>query len=95
MGVRTLRDGSLAAMYCSTTDTAFGPVFYEEDGHDAEDRIEAFIDWLNPIDARHYTEAELRAKYNDFRAQENEYWKAKEKELEDEEGPGFKDEDTD
>lgn len=82
MGIRILYSGSssMAVMYCSTTDTAFGPVFYDEDNHTGDDRIEAFIDWLNPIDARHYTEAELRAKYNDFHTQEESYWKAKEDE---------------
>lgn len=81
MGVRILSDHdfALAVLYCSTSDTAFGPVFYGRTGkQDAQERASAFLDWLSPIDARHYTESELRAKYNDFRAQEDEYWKAKE-----------------
>lgn len=46
MGVRLIEahDG-LTALYCSTSMTAFGPIF--EDGEQAED----FLDWLE-IDAR-------------------------------------------
>ncbi len=67
MGVRILSDveHNLAALYCSTTDTAFGPVFYGGDGLDADERAERFLKWL-PQDARRYLEAELAAHYADW-----------------------------
>ena len=79
MGIRSIYDGSIAVMYCATSDTAFGPVFYEKDGHDAGDRMEAFLGWL-PKDARNYSDNELRALYNSFCILEESYWKAKEDE---------------
>lgn len=54
MGIHILHDRhhGTAAMYCSTTDWAFGPVFSEsEDGeHDAVERVEAFLRWLARCD---------------------------------------------
>lgn len=50
MGVRILADNAQivkhAAMYCSTSDWAFGPVFYDHNGKDAAERAEAFLRWL-------------------------------------------------
>ena len=51
MGVRILsdRDGKMAALYCSTSDVAFGPVFYDGDApeyKDADERAAAFLRWL-------------------------------------------------
>lgn len=77
MGVRILSDGENAAIYCSVTDVAFGPVFYGSDEHDAFERAEAFLDYL-PLDARKYTDSELQTKYCEFVDGEAAYWKAKE-----------------
>ena len=44
------RDKDVAILYCSTTDWAFGPVFTDEDGHDADERAEAFLRWLATTD---------------------------------------------
>lgn len=48
MGCRILFDpqDNLACLYCSTTDTAFGQVFYSWKDHTAQDRAEAFLRWL-------------------------------------------------
>ena len=77
MGVRILHDrhNSLAALYCSTTDVAFGPVFTDGDARDSDERAEAFIKWLR-TDARRFTDAALLAKYSVWLAQESEQWKA-------------------
>ena len=51
MGVRILHDSesNQAALYCSTSDFAFGPIFNDgDDGeHYANDRAEAFLRWLD------------------------------------------------
>jgi hypothetical protein len=51
MGVRILYDAhrEQAVLYCSTTDWAFGPVFYRTDNieYDAHDRAQAFLNWLD------------------------------------------------
>lgn len=76
MGVRVLRcqnnhsTSTNAVLYCSTTDWAFGPVFYDYGDHDAYERAEAFLKWL-PKDARTYTDSELESKYTDWCAQED------------------------
>jgi len=51
MSVHILTDstGETAAMYCSTSDWAFGPVFNCKDGHDADDRAELFLRWLKAV----------------------------------------------
>ena len=48
MGVRILEDSGagLAALYCSTSDVAFGPVFYD-DARRAYDKAQEFLDWLD------------------------------------------------
>jgi phage terminase Nu1 subunit (DNA packaging protein) len=74
-----------AIMFSSSTDWAFGPVFMDEDDHDAFDRAQMFIEWL-PRDAREYEDNELERKYSEFRRVEADLWKAKEKkETEDDE----------
>lgn len=78
MGVRTIGDYDCAAMYCSVTDWAFGPVFGEVDGHDARERIDLFLEWL-PLDPRKYSDNELHDKYVEFLDKEKSMWADKEK----------------
>ncbi len=40
------RDSQQAALYCSTTEWAFGPIFGDDREHDASERAEAFLRWL-------------------------------------------------
>lgn len=49
MGCRILYDSeqNYAALYCSTTDVAFGPLFPSWDGRDADERAESFLRWLD------------------------------------------------
>lgn len=75
MGVRILGNRT-TALYCSTTDWAFGPVIYEDSQHDAEERAEAFLRWLGPRDPRRFTDTELQNAYSQWLAQEAEQWKA-------------------
>ena len=79
MGVRILSHYDTAVMYCSTSDWAFGPVFYSNDEHDAEERVESFIRWLKH-DPREYDDHNLERKYAEWRTQEDAQWKAEEKE---------------
>ena len=65
-----------AVLFCSTTDWAFGPVFTSDDDHDATERAEAFCRWLGTRDPRSFTDAELEAKYADWRTQEAAQWHA-------------------
>lgn len=78
MGVRILHDSrrDLATLYCATTDWAFGPVFYDDKRHDAEERAESFLRWLLPADARRLSDKKLADKYGEWRAQEVAQWKA-------------------
>jgi hypothetical protein len=79
MGVRILHDNdrNMAAIYCSTTDLAFGPVFYADREHDADERAEAFLRWL-PKDARVYDGAELSLAFSEWLAQELAQWQREE-----------------
>ncbi len=80
MGVRILYDShsDMAALYCSTTDVAFGPVFSGDDsGHDANERVEAFTRWLRQ-DARTFSDSELQLKYSEWLTQEPAQWAAEE-----------------
>ncbi len=87
MGVRILfdSDNDVAALYCSTTDVAFGPVFYGDTKSGSEDRAEAFCRWfqseacswrkyereaLGSRDPRSLTDTGLQAAYSDWLAQE-------------------------
>ncbi len=95
MGVRVLQAvdkyngmSSNAVLYCSTSDWAFGPVFYDEENHDAYERAEAFLEWLDEStrqDARTLTDSELEHKYSEWLKQEAEQWAKKEKESDEEE----------
>jgi hypothetical protein len=87
MGVRILGDEKNAVLYCSTTDWAFGPVFYPSDTHYADERIESFLRWfkknssVGPLyydDPRQLTDSELEGKYSTWLAQEEAQWKAEE-----------------
>jgi len=77
MGVRILYDdgrrggysGSQAALYCSTSGVAFGPVFSEGDSKDADERAEAFLRFLNG-DPRRLSDTELQLKYSEWLVQE-------------------------
>lgn len=56
MGVRIAhdKDMDIAILFCSTTDTAFGPVFSDgEHDHDAQERAEAFLRWIERTDTWH------------------------------------------
>ena len=85
MGVRILNDNydSQANMFCSTTEVAFGPVFHEDHGHDASERIESFLRYLKGRDPRSMNENELLAAYSVWRSQEADQWKREEAEEED------------
>ena len=48
-------------IYDSVTMTAFGPVFYEDDD------VEAFLQWLSPVDARTLGQRELDGKVYEWR----------------------------
>lgn len=57
MGVHILHDtkAEIAALYCSTSGVAFGPLFHDGDDsagryHDADERAEAFLRWLGKTD---------------------------------------------
>ena len=49
------REAHVAALYCTTSDTAFGPVFT---GDDPEGQADHFLGWL-PNDPREYPADEL------------------------------------
>jgi hypothetical protein len=84
MGVRILANDDnsyrdhvgLAALYCSTSDWAFGPVFYDAEGHSARERAEAFCRWLGNREPRRMSDQELEAAYAEWRAQEADQWTA-------------------
>ena len=75
MGVHTLidRKNNQAAMFCSTTDWAFGPVFSDTETHDAAERVDSFLRFLK-VDPRTLDEPELEKKYGEWRAQEDKQW---------------------
>jgi len=64
MGVRILEatDGH-KVLYCSTTMTAFGPVFYEKD------EVEDFLEWLK-VDPRELGQRHLDDKVHEWREYE-------------------------
>ena len=58
MSVRILEDkDGYKALYNSVTMMAFGPIFYEKDD------IEAFLEWIAPIDPRKLTDEQIVSKY--------------------------------
>ncbi len=79
MGIRVLYSDGAAAMYCSVTQVAFGPLFLDEKGHDGIERAEAFLGWLGEQDgqrdARMFTQLQLLNLYHQWHAQEDEQWK--------------------
>lgn len=75
MGTRILGDYKQAVMYCSTDGWAFGPVFSDDEDHDADERANAFMRWLK-TDARVFTDTELSKKYSEWLAQEDSQWQA-------------------
>ena len=95
MGVRILRDeaNALAALFCSTSDFAFGPVFHDADGHPADERAEAFIRYVNAypennptsglfgkFDIRHLSDEQLERKYAEWLAQEQDQFAREDRE---------------
>lgn len=64
MSVCILWDDSAdkAALYCTTTDWAFGPVFQ---GPEAQEQAQAFLDWLN-VDPRQLEDSVLERLYNNW-----------------------------
>lgn len=95
MGLRILYDARQdhAALYCSTSDWAFGPVFYGNREIYALERAEAFIRWLpnfspqekeiGPLgyrnaDPRTLTEQGVERAYGEWLAQEQAQYKAEE-----------------
>lgn len=78
MGCRILYDAfqDLAALYCSSSDVAFGPVFYAGeigDDPDAQSRAEAFLRWLR-VDPRGMLDADLLRAQSHWAAQEAEQY---------------------
>ena len=65
---------SIAVMYCSTTDWAFGPVFYDCEEHSAHERVESFMRWL-VVDPRSLPDNLLEQKYSEWKAQESQQWR--------------------
>ena len=67
MGVRIIQgdgtgDGDYAVLYCSTSGTAFGPLFRDHD------EAQAFLDWMGESDdPRRYSSSELHEKFSEFR----------------------------
>jgi hypothetical protein len=72
MGCRIMhdREQNIAALYCSTTDTAFGPLFNDGEHWEADERAEAFLRWLR-IDPRKFDESHLQERYSAWLAQED------------------------
>ena len=72
MGVRILTDPDqrLAALYCSTSDWAFGPVFYGSDDKEPDERAEAFLRWIG-TDLRRMDSAQIESAYTTWMAQES------------------------
>lgn len=66
MGCRILSDRAdeNAALYCSTTGVAFGPIFSDE-GDGAEAEAELFCKWVE-VDPRRLTDSALQAKYSEW-----------------------------
>lgn len=81
MGVRVLYANGAAALYCSTSEWAFGPLFLDDKGHDGIERAEAFLTWLAPRDPRRFNDKQLLDLYHQWCNQEAEQWgKEEEKE---------------
>jgi hypothetical protein len=89
MGIRILVDeaNETAALYCSTTMSAFGPVFTESDTKDAYERAYAFLEYVDNTyskDLRTFDDKEIEHLYSKFLVAEPAIYKAEEaKDLED------------
>lgn len=78
MGVRILHDEeeNMAAIYCSTTDFAFGPIFYDGDSHedlpddwqvkDASEIALAFLQWYDSSDVRTLSDKDIGERQSEF-----------------------------
>ncbi len=66
MATRILSNNSMACLYCSTTSTAFGPVFRSEDEKTAFSLAQDFCTFLEPTDPRTLTPQELESKTREF-----------------------------
>ena len=69
MSVRVIYDEkeNMAAIYCSTSDVAFGPAIYGDKKMDAERLAWKFIQWL-PQDSRQYDQVDLMSRWAEFSA---------------------------
>jgi hypothetical protein len=76
MGCRIMhdREQNIAALYCSTSDVAFGPLFNDGDFQDCYERAEAFLRWII-VDPREYDQSQLVGCYSEWLAQEEEQYK--------------------
>lgn len=83
MGVRILANEGLTALYCSTSDIAFGPVFYDSEFHSAAERAESFLRFLGARDARQFSDKALLDLYAQWHAQEGAQWRTEEEGTED------------
>jgi len=64
MSVQIISDGTNAAMFCDTSDWAFGPVSYADD---PEEELQDFCGWL-PRSVRSYADqSELESLWHQFR----------------------------
>ena len=70
MGVHVLYDekNHQACMYCSTSEWAFGPVVYSENGRERMHQFLEYIKEKRGQDPREMQETQLEALYCDFRA---------------------------
>jgi hypothetical protein len=83
MGIRILVDKEYdtAALYCSTTMSAFGPVFTSSDEKDAYERAYAFLSYVAnryDKDLRCFDDSEIHKLYSIFLAAEPALYKAEE-----------------
>lgn len=92
MGIHIAYDSrhDIALLYCSTSDWAFGPTFGNSDDHDADERAESFLRWLETCDewptfdkvglggrrdARELSDSGLQSAYGAWLVQEEDQWK--------------------
>ncbi len=79
MGCRIMhdREQNIAALYCSTTDVAFGPIIEGDNanGQDADERAEAFLRYLKGCDPRSLDEQLLMGCFSNWLTQEAEQYK--------------------
>lgn len=94
MSVRVLHDqrADEACLFQSTAMWAFGPVFHADKNHDAAERADAFLRWINanppkapigrmlgsPFSICFMKDHEIESAYADWLGQEAEQWKREE-----------------